>query len=163
MKPTFKTRLAWEQAQVLMQPALLRVVDNIRKQLESSDWRGTYKEVSKPIPGYHLCLTRREDQQGARSLDASQSQAFRKPRKDEDLETAAESPHQIEIDIWELCYQVCFKEYNPIHHIFSDDDESGYEVEIDSRLLDYMGEIDWQLLESKAQQSVRKVFESLPD
>ncbi len=129
MKPTFKTRLAWEQAQVLMQPALLRVVDNIRKELESSTWRGSYKEVTKPIPGYHLCLTRRE--------------------------------HQIEIDIWELCYQVCFKEYNPIHHIFSEDDENNYEVEVDTRLLDDLGEIDWQLLESKAQQSVRKVFQSL--
>ncbi len=31
MKPTFKNRLAWEQAQILMQPAMLRVVDNIRK------------------------------------------------------------------------------------------------------------------------------------
>ncbi len=131
MKPTFKTRLAWEQAQVLMQPALLRVVDNIRKELESSTWKGTYKEVTKPIPGYHLCLTRRD--------------------------------RQIEIDIWELCYQVCFREYHPIHHIFSGDDESNYEVEVDTRLLDDFGEVDWQLLESKAQQSVRKVFESLPN
>jgi hypothetical protein len=131
MKPTFKTRLAWEQAQVLMQPALLRVVDNIRKELESSTWKGSYKEVSKPIPGYHLCLTRQE--------------------------------RQIEIDIWELCYQVCFREYNPIHHIFSGDDESNYEVEVDTRLLDDFGEVDWQLLESKAQQSVRKVFASLPE
>ena len=130
MKPTFKTRLAWEQAQVLMQPALLRVVDNIRKELESSNWKGSYKEVTQPIPGYHLCLIRPE--------------------------------HQIEIDVWELCYQVCFKEYNPIHHIFSQDDESSYEVEVDTRLLDDLGEIDWQLLESKAQQSVRKIFESLP-
>lgn len=131
MKPTFKTRLAWEQAQVLMQPALLRVVDNIRKELETSSWKGTYKEVTKPIPGYHLCLTNQK--------------------------------HQIEIDIWELCYQVCFQEYNSIHHIFSEDDLSSYEVEVDTRLIDDLGEIDWQLLESKAQQSVRKVFASLPE
>ena len=131
MKPTFKNTLAWEQAQVLMQPALLRVVDNIRRELEASDWQGKYREVSSPIPGYHLCLSRLE--------------------------------HQVEIDIWELCYQVCFNKYEPIRHIFSHEDETGYPVEIDTRLIDDLGEIDWQLLESKAQLSVRKVFDTLPN
>ncbi|BAZ44948.1 hypothetical protein NIES4102_19650 [Chondrocystis sp. NIES-4102] len=130
MKPTFKTRLAWEQAQVLMQPAMLRVVDNIRKELESSDWKGTYREVTLPIPGYHLCLTRLE--------------------------------YQVEVDVWELCYKVCFLEYEPIVHIFSQEDETAYPVDIDTRLIDEFGEIDWQLLESKAQQSVRRVFQTLP-
>ena len=131
MKPTFKNTLAWEQAQVLMQPALLRVVDNIRKEIEASKWRGTYKEVTTPIPGYHLCLT--------------------------------SDNYQVEIDIWELCYKVCFEEYEPINHIFSQENEAAYPVEIDTRLLDELGEIDWQLLESKAQQSVRKVFSTLPE
>ena len=131
MKPTFKNRLAWEQAQILMQPAMLRVVDNIRKELESSSWRGTYKEVTVPIPGYHLCLTR--------------------------------LGYQVEIDVWELCYKVCFQKYEPIRHIFSQDDEGEYKVEIDTRLLDDFGEIDWQLLESKAQQSVRQAFATLPE
>lgn len=131
MKPTFKNTLAWEQAQVLMQPALLRVVDNIRKELESSNWQGTYKEVTSPIPGYHLCLSRAD--------------------------------YQVEIDIWELCYKVCFQEYEPVRHIFSHEDETSYPVEVDTRLLDDRGEVDWQLLESKAQQSVRQVFSNLPE
>ena len=131
MKPTFKNTLAWEQAQVLMQPALLRVVDNIRRELDTSDWKGKYREVSSPIPGYHLCLSR--------------------------------SDHQVEIDIWELCYKVCFDKYEPVQHIFSHEDETSYPVEIDTRLIDDLGEIDWQLLESKAQQFVRKVFNTLPE
>lgn len=131
MKPTFKNTLAWEQAQVLMQPALLRVLDNIRRELETSDWKGEYKEVTLPIPGYHLCLSR---------LD-----------------------HQVEIDIWELCYKVCFEKYEPVQHIFSHEDETSYPVEIDTRLIDDMGEIDWQLLESKAQHAVRNIFNTLPD
>lgn len=130
MKPTFKTRLAWEQAQLLMQPAMLRVVDNIRKELESSNWQGNYREVTKPIPGYHLCLT--------------------------------SGKHQIEIDVWELCYQVCFQEYHPIQNIFSEDESGTCEIEIDTRLIDDIGEIDWQLLESKAQQAVRNIFATLP-
>ena len=131
MKPKFKTRLAWEQAQVLMQPALIRIVDNLRKQLEQSEWKGTYKEVTHPFPGYHLCLTRQE-----RSL---------------------------EIDIWQLCYQVCFKNYSfSPEDIFSQDDLSTQEVEVDTRLLDDRGEVDWQLIEAKAQQSVRQLFANLP-
>ena len=131
MKPTFKTRLAWEQAQVLMQPAMLRVVDNIRKELESSDWKGTYKEVTAPIPGYHLCLSRGD--------------------------------RQIEVDVWELCYKVCFEKYEPVQHIFSQEDETAYPVDVDTRLIDDFREIDWQLLESKAQQAVREVFRTLPE
>ena len=132
MKPKFKTRLAWEQAQVLMQPALIRIVDNLRKHLEESPWEGTYREVTDPVPGYHLCLTRQE-----RSL---------------------------EIDIWQLCYQVCFNNYSPLpENIFSHDDQSTQEVEIDTRLLDEMGELDWQLIEAKAQQSVRELFANLPN
>ena len=131
MKPKFKTRLAWEQAQVLMQPALIRIIDNLRKQLEESEWEGKYKEVTKPIPGYHLCLTRQE-----RSL---------------------------EIDIWQLCYQVCFDNYTFLpENIFSQDDRSTQEVEIDTRLLDEMGALDWHLIEAKAQQSVRQLFANLP-
>lgn len=131
MKPKFKTRLAWEQAELLMQPALIRIIDNLRKELEESDWEGTYKEVTYPFPGYHLCLTHQK-----RSL---------------------------EIDIWQLCYQVCFNDYSfLLDNIFSQDDQSTQEVEIDTRLLNEMGEVDWQLIEAKAQNSVRELFANLP-
>jgi hypothetical protein len=131
MKPTFKNRLAWEQAQILMQPALLRVIDNIRKELEESEWKGTYQEVLEPIPGYHLCLTKQEQ--------------------------------TIEVDIWELCYRVCFQDYYPLRqHIFSKDDDRTQEVEIDTDLFDKSGDLDWQSIEFKAQQSVREVFNNLP-
>jgi hypothetical protein len=50
-----------------------------------------------------------------------------------------------------------------MQHIFSEENEAAYPVEIDTRLLDELGEVDWQLLESKAQQSVRKVFSTLPE
>ena len=131
MQPKFKTRLAWEQAEVLMQPALIRILDNLRKQLEESEWEGTFKEVTSPFPRYHLCLTRQD-----RSL---------------------------EIDIWQLCYQVCFQNYSPsAENIFSQDDRATQEVEVDIRLLDEMGEVDWQLIEAKAQKSVRQLFANLP-
>ena len=132
MKPQFKTRLAWEQAQLLMQPALIRVLDNIRKQLEVSSWRGSYQEVTEPIPGYLLCLTK--------------------------------DSKKIEVDIWQLCYQVCFQEYTPTPwHIFSEAEQRTQEIDIDERLIDETGDIDWQLIEAKAQQAVRQVFDNLSE
>lgn len=130
MKPKFKTRLAWEQAQVLMQPILIRVVDNLRKHLEDSEWQGTYKEVTNPLPGYHLCLNRQEK--------------------------------SVEIDIWHLCYQICFRDYHSLPYADSVEDDTTCEVEIDTRLLNETGEIDWHLIDAKAQQSVKQVFANLP-
>ena len=60
MKPKLKTNSAWEQANLLMQPAFIRVVDNFRDQLEDSDWTGEYQEITEPYPGYMLEL-KRED------------------------------------------------------------------------------------------------------
>ncbi|MDJ1172205.1 hypothetical protein PMG71_22505 [Roseofilum sp. BLCC_M154] len=56
MRPKFKDTIAWQQAELLMQPSLLRVVDNLRQALESSTWEGTYEEVQDPYPGHVLCL-----------------------------------------------------------------------------------------------------------
>jgi hypothetical protein len=56
MHPKFKDNLAYEQAQVLMQPAFIRIIDNVRKQVESGDWNSNYEEISEPYPSYLLCL-----------------------------------------------------------------------------------------------------------
>jgi len=52
MNPKFKDITAWEQAQLLMQPAFIRVLDNLRKQLENSLWKGTYTEIQDPYRKY---------------------------------------------------------------------------------------------------------------
>lgn len=125
MKPTFKNTLDWEQAQLLMQPAFIRVVDNIRKQLDRSHWQGTYQEIQEPFPGYQLCLTLQE--------------------------------RSVMVNIWDLCFQVCFLNYEP-----SLDDERDRVVEIDMSLMDETGEIDWQRLETKTQRIVQLIFANLP-
>ncbi|MCT7952023.1 hypothetical protein NG798_19680 [Ancylothrix sp. C2] len=126
MKPIIKDQLAWEQANVLMQPALIRVIDNIRKHLDESVWQGSYQEVQNPYPGYQLCLQNKE--------------------------------HQITLEIWDLCYQVCFSNYQPTHA-----PEETFEVEIDHQLLEEeTGEVDWNRLDSKAKKVVDKIFAELP-
>ncbi len=108
-----------------MQPAMIRLVDNLRKQLEQSSWHSRYEQVELPIPGYHLYLT-----------DAEQEQ-------------------QRVLSIWELCYSICFKCYQM-------DRPEPQPVEIDPKLLDETGEIDWHYLDQKTQDIVAQVLTVTP-
>lgn len=125
MVPRLTNQLSWQQAELLMQPALLRVVDNIRKQLEVSDWKGSYEDVELPIPGHQLCLECHNQ--------------------------------QVKVNVWELCFQVCFRDYQP-----TIEEKTSQEVEIDTALIDAEGEVDWQQLEAKTQQLIAQLFQNLP-
>lgn len=125
MKPKFTTTLAWEQAELLMQPAFLRVIDQIRKQLEQTNWKGTYEDVETPIPGYQLCL-----QNGDK---------------------------EVRVNIWDLCFQVCFKDSDRLHSELQSQD-----VEIDTSLIDE-SDVNWERLDAKARELVEGVFASLSD
>ena len=125
MIPKFKDTETWQQAELLMQPTLIRLLDNIRKQAEKSDWQATYEDVQAPIPGYHLCLER----QG----------------------------QQLKFDVWEMCYQICFRDYAPTHA-----ETQSQEANIDTSLIDDSGEADWNKLDAKAKQIVERLFGDLP-
>jgi hypothetical protein len=125
MKPKFKDMVAWHQAELLMQPALIRIVDQVRKQLETTTWKATYNDVQTPIPGYQLCL----EQNGT----------------------------SVCVDLWDLCYQVCFRDYHPTHA-----EQESQEIEIDTSLIDETGDVDWQGIDTKAQQLVEQIFADLP-
>lgn len=56
MQPKFKDSLSYEKAQLLMQPVFIRVIDNIRKETELSQFQTTYEEITEPYPSYLLCL-----------------------------------------------------------------------------------------------------------
>ncbi|NEO29391.1 MAG: hypothetical protein F6K36_02845 [Symploca sp. SIO3C6] len=124
MKPKFKDTVAWQQAQLLMQPAFIRILDQVRKQLEPTNWKATYKDIKTPIPGYQMCLEHE-----------STSVCF---------------------DLWELCYQVCFRDYSP-----TATETESQEVEIDTALIDQTGEVDWHYLDAKAEKLVTQVLAGL--
>ena len=122
MKPKLKDAIAWKQAELLMQPALIRVLDNIRKQLEDSPWKGSYEQTQTPLPGYRLDLS---------CNDQTRS-----------------------VEVWELCYQVCFLQYQPTHAA-----EESRDVEIDTSLIDSdTGEVDWKRLDDKAKRIVEQLL-----
>lgn len=120
--PKIKDLETWQQAELLMQPAFIRIVDHIRQNLESCLWQESYREVTEPTPQYLLCL-KYQDQ-------------------------------QVEVDLWGLCYEICFQNYSAT--------AGAEEVEIDLSLIDAQGEIDWQNLDQKAQGLVSAIFAGLP-
>ena len=126
MQPKFVSELAWQQAEFLMQPIYIRIIDRIRQQSEVSTWKVSYEEVRDPHPINYLCL------------------------ESEDK--------QLKFDIWDLCYQVCFLNYDGSHSEF----ESRI-VEVDTSSIDLeTGTIDWMLLDNKAKAVIAKIFDNLP-
>ena len=129
MKPIFKNSTDWEQAEYLMQPSLIRVIDNLRKKLETSLWKESYTEVETPYPGHQLNLTYQD--------------------------------YNYAIALWDICFQVCFLDYQ-VSPSTDSADLGEQEVSIDTSLFGETGEIDWQKLEAKTQQIIDQLFASLP-
>lgn len=161
MPPKITNSVTWQQAELLMQPAFIRVVDNIRKQLDESAWKGTYQDVlvwaadtsdeTKAIVTQLL-----QEMEGA---TPEQSDLIRQSLAN--LPTPHPGYHlclqrqdrQVTVDLWELCYKVCFLDY-------STGDEA---VKIDTDLIDETGDVDWLRLEAKTKELVEQVFASLPE
>ena len=116
MPPKITNSTSWQQAEVLMQPAFIRVIDNIRKQLDISDWKGTYQDVL-------TWPANTTDETKALVTQLVQEMETATPIQAEEIrKTLASLPMpypgyhlllqrdagQVNIDLWDLCYQVCF-------------------------------------------------------
>ena len=126
MQPKFASELAWQQAEFLMQPIYIRIIDRIRQQSEVSTWKVSYEEVRDPHPINYLCL-----EFGQR---------------------------QLKFDIWDLCYQVCFLNYDGSHS-----ELESQVVEVDASLIDMeAGSPDWTRVDNKAKDVIASIFDNLP-
>lgn len=144
-----------------MQPTFIRVIDNVRKILDNSSWKGTYHDVLIWAAGT-------SEETKAIVTQMVQELETATPEQAEQIrETLAKlpTPHpgyhlclerqeqQVNVDLWELCYQVCFVEYTLSNDV----------VDIDTSLLDETGDVEWNLLDKKAKRVVEEMFASLPD
>lgn len=148
-----------------MQPVFIRVVDNFGKRLEQSTWKGTYQEVAvwaEDVPE----ATRSIVTQLQSQLDTAT------PEQADEIEAAlAQLPsahpgyllclqqgdRQVTIDIWQLCYQICFRNYSPVLNAM----DANLTVEIDTSLIDDTGDVDWTRLDQKTRQIIDQIFSSL--
>ncbi|NJL21245.1 MAG: hypothetical protein HC895_11145 [Leptolyngbyaceae cyanobacterium SM1_3_5] len=170
MTPKFADAIAWQQAEILMQPVFIRVIDNLRKQLEQTDWKGTYhdtqawpdnvpEKVKAQVLDLHQQLIRAADDHEIADIEHELAQL---PRFQPGYELWLERPDpvpqasesQIKLDLWQLCYQVCFRDYQPE----TPDDL----IIVDTGLLDEDGQVDWFQLDQKAKHLIEQTFRQLP-
>ncbi len=140
MKPKFATEQAWQQAEILMQPAYIRLVDQIRRQTEEneSEILVSYEEVTTPYPSNLLCLQPKVNASNPDHIDTNQAQPL------------------LKVDIWDLCFQVCFENYEPIA---AETAQTEQLVAIDLSLFaPHTQEVDWSKLDNKAQVAINQVF-----
>jgi hypothetical protein len=161
MPPKITNYTTWQQAELLMQPAFIRIVDNIRKHLDTSSWKGTYHDVL-------IWPSNITDETKALVNQLLTDMETATPEQAEEIKetlTHLPMPHpgyhlrlqrqeqQINVDLWNICYQVCFLNYGCENSA----------VNIDTSLIDESGEVDWQNLEDKTKELVKQVFDSLPE
>ena len=171
MKPKLSDITAWYQAEALMQPALIRAIDNIRRALEESDWEGQYEEE------WQWPEETTEEMKARIKLLEQQLKEAEKvgdmPRVDE-IQGALDALPQPQplytfhlqkgdrramIDLWQVCYRICFKDYAARAALSTGDRVA---VDVDTTLLGDDGDVDWQRLDQKAKEEVDAFFERLP-
>ncbi|MEL6816727.1 MAG: hypothetical protein AAFP03_18270 [Cyanobacteria bacterium J06598_3] len=173
--PKFATQLARAKVEQLMQPALIRVIDNIRKQLDVSEWQGNYEEELIWPDG-----TTPEQQQEYAALQkvlhgvppeehdrvANLMSQLPQPRPLYTLRlTKADQPDHT-IDIWALCYKVCATSFKGVVSQVADalpqggSPENDMLLEADDSLFDEAGDVDWQVLDDKTKRLIETIFEN---
>lgn len=164
MTPKFANPKTWQQAELLMQPTFIRVIDNIRKCLESSEWDGTYHNVhvwpddTTPEDKVRVVQLQKElETAPVEELESIQSALDQLPKPFPGYELClSRGDNHITIDLWQVCYQICFANYHPIQI-------SSVPVEVDTRLLQADGaEVDWHHLDEKTKGCVGDIFARLP-
>lgn len=163
--------MTWQQAEQLMQPAFIRLVDNIRKQLDQSSWKGSYEEVlvwgegiSEEVKTQVLQL--RTQLEGA-SADVAAEIEHRLSQLPSPypgyLLSLKQQGREVTVDLWEMCYRICFQSYDALSGTSrtpAQPDRQG--VLVDTNLFDEAGEVDWNRLDDKTRQIVEQVFANLP-
>jgi hypothetical protein len=165
--PKFANSLAWQQAELLMQPAFIRVIANISKELERSTWKGTYEDIlvwaegtSDETKAIVTQLRQQLETATPEAAEGIQERLEKLPQPYPGYQLCLQQQQQqVMVDLWQLCYQVCFRNYNPVLNAL----DSDLKVEVDASLIDEMGEVDWQRLDDKANYLVGQIFANLPD
>lgn len=165
MPPKITNTVVWQQAELLMQPAFIRVIDHIGKQLEESDWKGTYKDVliwpsetTEETKAIVTALLQQKESAAPQDLPGIEQTLSRLSQPYPGYYLCLQRQEQLyQVDLWELCYQVCFR-----HYSLEENESVANAVEIDTSLIDETGDVDWARLDAKAGELVQQVFANLP-
>jgi hypothetical protein len=154
----------------LLQPALIRLIDNLRKQLTPSGLKWDYEtleEWSEDVPQATrdrvAALTQALEIADPEDANHLQAELDQLPVPVPMYWLAIAYPEQpLRVNLWELCYQVCLEHYTPNYSNASLSQPDLSHAQIDATILDDQSEIDWAQLDQKAAVVVQKLMNSLP-
>jgi hypothetical protein len=145
-------------AEPLMQPTLIRVIDNLRKHIETTDWQSTYVERLL-WPASATEAEKQQVQAIASSLETASPEQAKQLRQQLSTLPSPVPAYQLQLtrngntqvlDVWQLCFQVCFVDY-----------AADIPAQVDRTLLDIDNEVNWVTLDAKAKQRADAALQQL--
>jgi hypothetical protein len=141
----------WQSAIQLFQPALIRLLDQLRGQLAEGGWQSRY-ETHEIWPDPPLPVDEEDEPTPQILYLLHLSQPAQPPKGD---------AVTFRVNLWELCYQICFQDYQPqVERDYIADFQPG-QVQPDINLLDATGGVDWHALDHKAHAVVAQLLQTL--
>lgn len=168
MPPQFLTPEALQQADQLMQPALIRLLDNLRKQLEVSPWTSRYEteqiwaeEVSEADRARWQLLGGQLRGATPEEVDAIEAAIAQLPQPRHVYWLHLSQDERVyQVNLWELCYQICCQNYE-VDLLGKQPAIASSTVSIDTTLFDEDCEVEWDQLDTKTKQVVEQLFNRL--
>jgi hypothetical protein len=177
VKPQIPDLETWNQAELLLQPAFIRLLDNFRKALENSQWQSHYQDIATwPDDATEAQKTQYEELMGkleqAKPSEVAEIENLLAQIPEPLMAYELQLSHgekTLKFDLWQLCYQVCFCNYVPSDAPEDVPDMPGrtQAVAIDGTLLQQDAEtgedeVDWTALDDKVKAVVERLVHSLP-
>ncbi|MFZ9739330.1 MAG: hypothetical protein ACO3EZ_15115 [Prochlorotrichaceae cyanobacterium] len=167
MPPNLTSAESWQQANLLLQPIFIRLIDHLRKILEESAWIGEYQNreiwpdfVEESVKLHRQELLQQLETIAPEAADPIKAELATLPAPYPGYELFIFLKDQTEgeplarFDLWELCYQICFSNY-----LNTPDAPPAI---VDQTLLDEEGEVEWNQVDQKTGKVVAQLFEQLP-
>ena len=153
---------------MLMQPALIRLIDQLRQQLTAASIPWTY-ETTELWPEDVPQETRQQYDEMMQALDVANDDDADKihavletlpqpvPLYRLEIEQNDEKTY---INMWELCYQICLQKYKPQLQRMQVEAPNLSSYKLDKTLWESNHSIDWEALNQKAKKVVARLAQN---
>ena len=154
---------------LLLQPALIRLIDQLRQQLTEEKLIWSYETIEvwpDEVPNqvrsqYQEMIQALEKAKGEDALTIQDVlMTLPQPIPLYRLDVTYKET-EFAISMWQLCYQICFESYVPVLSDFSVDPPDIDNLEVDSQLIDESDQVDWVALNHKAQSVVSELVQGI--
>lgn len=161
MPPQFRDPVCFDQAERLMQPSLLRLLDQLRRQAAAAHWSHQFETLqiwADSVPEamqqqWQALGDRLETSSDETEVAELQQQLAQLPQPTYAYQLRLQKGDRAaSVDLWELCYHTCFTNHQA---------EIDYEPQLRPHLLDEAGDVNWDQLDLQAAHVIEDLITSL--